>query len=104
MQCPACQYRFTFRNTLSIVSPYNCPCPACKAPLTLGKQGTKFAVASALGGAAVSTAGICLDHCQVFAPAVTFAVTAVVFILAAGAGEWYCWKNGILLEKPAAAR
>lgn len=100
MQCPACQYQFKFLDVVKVVSPYHCPCPVCKSPLTLGRQGKRFAVASAVGGAVIAGAGICLEQSQVVTSAQAFALTAIVFLLAAGAGEWYFWKCGALSIKP----
>jgi hypothetical protein len=99
MHCPACQHRFTFRDSLKILSPYHCPCPACKAPLTLGKQADRFVIGALLLGTAATAAGIYLEQSHILSSAQGFATTAALLVLGSALGEWYLWKRGVLCAK-----
>jgi hypothetical protein len=99
MQCPACQYRFTFCDSLKVLSPYHCVCPSCKARLSLGKQADRFVVVAMFAGAATAAVGIYLEQSHIFTSAQAFATAAGLFVVGGAFGEWYFWKHGVLSEK-----
>lgn len=104
MHCPACQYRFTFCDSLKVLSPYRCPCPKCKTVLTLGKQADRFVIAAVLLGAAAAAAGIYLEEAHLITSSQAFASSAALLVLGSAFGEWLFWKHGVLAVKAPAAK
>ena len=94
MHCPACQHQFGYLDALKIVNPFRHPCPECQSRLTLGRQGVRYTAAAALGGALLAAGAIALEqrgHCSQPESLLGF---SVVFAVAVGLGEGYCWKRG----------
>lgn len=103
MQCPACQYRFTFCDSFKVLSPYHCSCPKCKTMLTLGKQADRFVIAALVLGAGAAGVGIYLEEASLITSSQAFAASTALLVLGSAIGEWHLWKRGILAVKAPAA-
>lgn len=97
MHCPSCQHKHSFLECARIVNPFRHPCPACRAPLSFGRQAWAYIATAISGGGGLAALAICLEQSGQLTPDQAVTAFAMAFSVAAGAGEWLCWKRGTLL-------
>lgn len=96
MHCPLCQHKHTFLECVRITNPFRHPCPACGGVLTFGRQGWAYIATAILAGGGLAAFAIYLEKAHHLTSTQALAAFALAFSIAAGAGEWLCWKRGTL--------
>jgi hypothetical protein len=99
MNCPACDYQFSFLRSFRVLNPWKQRCPGCGAALTGGRRASSAVAGGALIGALIAAVAIGMEETRRWVTADSLLWFAIAVPLALIPYQYLCWRWVTLEER-----